>query len=88
MFNSEFAMSGEVIIRQAREDEVPAVLELWQEIGVTPPSPSDSLEVRLTPHLDAVSGKEQEIESRLPNGLTSKTAQAVKTATMRISHRA
>ena len=37
-------MSGEMIIRQAREDEVPAVLELWREIGVTPPSPSDSLE--------------------------------------------
>jgi ribosomal protein S18 acetylase RimI-like enzyme len=37
-------MSGEVMIRQAREDDIPAVLELWREADVTPPSPSDSLE--------------------------------------------
>ncbi len=48
-------------------------------------SVSGVLEVRLTPHLDPVSGKEQEIELRLPNGFIWKAAQAVKTAAMRIS---
>jgi hypothetical protein len=42
------------------------------------------LEVRLTPHVDPVSGKEQEIELHLPNGFIWKAAQAVKTAAMRI----
>jgi hypothetical protein len=42
------------------------------------------LEVQLTPHIDPVSGKEQEVELRLPNGFIWKAAQGVKTAAMRI----
>jgi hypothetical protein len=42
------------------------------------------LEVHLTPHIDPVSGKEQEVQVHLPDGFIWKTAQAVKTAAMRI----
>ncbi|MGH7917873.1 MAG: DUF1326 domain-containing protein, partial [Candidatus Binataceae bacterium] len=42
------------------------------------------LDVRLAPHLDPVSGKEQEIELRLPNGFIWKWAKAVKTAVMKM----
>jgi hypothetical protein len=42
------------------------------------------LEVHLTPHTDPVSGKEQEVELRVPNGFIWKAAQGVKTAAMRI----
>ena len=42
------------------------------------------LEVRLTPHMDPVSGKEHEVQVHLPEGFIWKTAQAVKTAVMRI----
>ena len=38
------AAPDEVIVRRAREDEVLAILDLWQNAGVTPPSPSDSVE--------------------------------------------
>ena len=43
-------MSSETVIRPAREDELSAVLGLWQEAGVTPPSVTDSIEglTRLT----------------------------------------
>jgi len=37
-------MSSEAVIRQARVDELAAVLRLWQESGVTPPSVTDSIE--------------------------------------------
>jgi ribosomal protein S18 acetylase RimI-like enzyme len=37
-------MSHEVVIRRASDDELAAVLSLWEEIGVTPPSVSDSIE--------------------------------------------
>src|SRR5258708_19023032 len=37
-------MSSEIIIRPARADELSAVLRLWQEAGVTPPSVTDSIE--------------------------------------------
>jgi ribosomal protein S18 acetylase RimI-like enzyme len=37
-------MSSEIIIRPARSDDLSAVLRLWQEAGVTPPSVSDSIE--------------------------------------------
>src|SRR5713101_7511732 len=37
-------MSSEMIIRPARADELSAVLRLWQEAGVTPPSVTDSIE--------------------------------------------
>jgi len=33
-----------VIIRAAREDDIPAILSLWQEAGVTPTSVTDSVE--------------------------------------------
>jgi hypothetical protein len=42
------------------------------------------LEVQLTPHVDPVSGAEQDVQIQLPNGFIWKTAQAVKTAVMRI----
>jgi len=42
------------------------------------------LEVHLTPHIDPVSGKEQDVELRLPNGFIWQAAQGVKTAAMRI----
>jgi ribosomal protein S18 acetylase RimI-like enzyme len=32
------------IIRRARDDELTAVLQMWQAAGVTPPSVSDSIE--------------------------------------------
>src|SRR5439155_16784117 len=32
------------VIRRVREDELAAVLEMWQAAGVTPPSVSDSIE--------------------------------------------
>jgi hypothetical protein len=35
---------GEVVIRPVRDDELAAVLLLWQAAGVTPPSISDSIE--------------------------------------------
>jgi ribosomal protein S18 acetylase RimI-like enzyme len=35
---------GEVVIRPVRDDELAAVLLLWQAAGVTPPSVSDSIE--------------------------------------------
>src|SRR6266851_1104285 len=43
-------MSSEAIIRPARADELSAVLRLWQEADVTPPSVTDSIEglTRLT----------------------------------------
>jgi ribosomal protein S18 acetylase RimI-like enzyme len=37
-------MSSETVIRPARADELSAVLRLWQEAGVTPPSVTDSIE--------------------------------------------
>jgi ribosomal protein S18 acetylase RimI-like enzyme len=37
-------MAVETVIRVARDDELSAVLQLWQEAGVTPPSVSDSVE--------------------------------------------
>ncbi len=36
-------MSPEAVIRRVREDELEAVLSLWDETGVTPPSVSDSI---------------------------------------------
>jgi hypothetical protein len=44
----------------------------------------DILEANLTPHTDPVSGKEQEVEIHLPQGFIWKTAQAAKTAVMKI----
>ena len=43
-------MSSETIIRPARDNELSAVLRLWQEAEVTPPSVTDSIEglTRLT----------------------------------------
>jgi len=35
---------GEILIRRVREDELTAVLQMWQAAGVTPPSASDSIE--------------------------------------------
>jgi ribosomal protein S18 acetylase RimI-like enzyme len=45
-------MSPETLVRLARQDEFPAILRLWQEAGVTPPSVTDSIEglTRLTRH--------------------------------------
>jgi ribosomal protein S18 acetylase RimI-like enzyme len=37
-------MSEDYVIRSVREDEFPAVLRLWKEAGVTPPSVTDSIE--------------------------------------------
>jgi ribosomal protein S18 acetylase RimI-like enzyme len=37
-------MNSKTTIRPAREDQLPAVLELSQEADVTPPSASDSME--------------------------------------------
>ena len=37
-------MSSEAVIRPVRTDELAAVLRLWQESGVTPPSVTDSIE--------------------------------------------
>ncbi len=37
-------MPIEALIRRVREDELAAVLEMWQAAGVTPPSASDSIE--------------------------------------------
>jgi hypothetical protein len=37
-------MSSETIIRPARTDELAAVLRLWREADVTPPSVTDSIE--------------------------------------------
>lgn len=36
-------MSPEAVIRRVREDELEAVLSLWDETGVTPPSVSGSI---------------------------------------------
>ena len=36
-------MLPKTVIREAREDELGAVLALWEEAGVTPPSISDSI---------------------------------------------
>jgi len=42
----------QAVIRSARQDEFSAVLRLWQEVGVTPPGVTDSIEglTRLTGH--------------------------------------
>src|SRR5579864_1291974 len=37
-------MSLAITIRPAHENELPEVLRLWQEAGVTPPSVTDSIE--------------------------------------------
>jgi ribosomal protein S18 acetylase RimI-like enzyme len=37
-------MSTDIAIRLAEDDDLPAVLQLWQEAEVTPPGPTDSLE--------------------------------------------
>ena len=37
-------MAREVLIRPVRDDELVAVLRMWQASGVTPPSVSDSIE--------------------------------------------
>jgi ribosomal protein S18 acetylase RimI-like enzyme len=37
-------MSSETVIRPARDDDLSAVLRLWQEADVTPPSVTDSIE--------------------------------------------
>jgi hypothetical protein len=42
------------------------------------------LEASLTPHTDPVSGNEQEVEIHLPKGFIWRTAQAAKTAVMKI----
>jgi hypothetical protein len=38
------SMASQMNIRVAREDEAWAVLQLWQDAKVTPPSVSDSIE--------------------------------------------
>jgi ribosomal protein S18 acetylase RimI-like enzyme len=50
--NRESQIVTQPVIRSARKDELPAVLRLWQEAGVTPPSVTDSIEglTRLTGH--------------------------------------
>jgi len=42
------------------------------------------LEVELAPHVDPISGEEHEVRVDLPNGFIFKSAQAIKTAAMRI----
>ncbi|MGH7933653.1 MAG: DUF1326 domain-containing protein [Candidatus Binataceae bacterium] len=42
------------------------------------------LNVELTPHIDPVSGNERQVELNLPDGFMWKSAQAVKTAAMKI----
>lgn len=37
-------MNSKTTIRPAREDHLPAILQLWQEAEVTPPSVTDSME--------------------------------------------
>jgi ribosomal protein S18 acetylase RimI-like enzyme len=37
-------MPSEIAIRPVRDDELSAVLRLWQDAGVTPPSATDSIE--------------------------------------------
>jgi ribosomal protein S18 acetylase RimI-like enzyme len=37
-------VANKIIIRPGRENEISAVLRLWREAGVTPPSASDSIE--------------------------------------------
>ena len=37
-------MSSDMAIRPVRENELGAVLRLWEEAGVTPPSVTDSIE--------------------------------------------
>jgi ribosomal protein S18 acetylase RimI-like enzyme len=37
-------MAPEAVIRPARDGELSAVLRLWREVGVTPPSVTDSIE--------------------------------------------
>ncbi|MGH8276872.1 MAG: GNAT family N-acetyltransferase, partial [Steroidobacteraceae bacterium] len=37
-------MSPQAGLQQAREDDLSAVLVLWEEAGVTPPSATDSIE--------------------------------------------
>jgi ribosomal protein S18 acetylase RimI-like enzyme len=41
---SEAEMHTEAVIRRVRDDELAAVLEMWDAAGVTPPSVSDSIE--------------------------------------------
>jgi ribosomal protein S18 acetylase RimI-like enzyme len=41
---AETQIRGELTIRPVRNDELAAVLEMWQAAGVTPPSVSDSIE--------------------------------------------
>src|SRR5713101_9829171 len=36
-------MSSDVVIGRAHDNDLPAVLRLWQEAEVTPPGPTDSL---------------------------------------------
>ena len=42
------------------------------------------LEVELAPHVDPISGKEQEVRVHLPNGFIFKSAHAIKTSVMKI----
>ena len=42
------------------------------------------LEAKLTPHVDPVSGKDNDVRISLPNGFIWKTAHAVKTLVMKI----
>jgi hypothetical protein len=42
------------------------------------------LEASLTPHVDPISGNEQDVQLHLPNGFIWKTAHAAKTAVMKI----
>jgi ribosomal protein S18 acetylase RimI-like enzyme len=44
LIDSETQMSSETVIRPGRADELLAVLHLWQEAEVTPPSVTDSIE--------------------------------------------
>ena len=45
----------------------------------------DVLEVQLAPHVDPVSGNEQEVQISLPKGFIWQVANAVKTAVMKIT---
>jgi hypothetical protein len=37
-------IAAETVIRPARDDELSAILGVWQKAGVTPPSVTDSIE--------------------------------------------
>lgn len=80
--NGHFALFAKTLRYELEPEFVPIVMQVdGKRSSFSVPG---VLEVQLAPHIDPVSGNEQDVQINLPNGFIWKTAHAVKTAVMNI----